>query len=1710
MRWEWDFGNGNTSVLANPTLIYTNPGEYIIKLKVYDANLNWDTVSQIFKVFSNPKADFTLATKGTICINNDVSFKDASIKGSGTINKWEWDFANAKSSKTQHPTNSYETPGKFAITLVVTDNNGCTNFKSIKDFVNVSDGPKASFDAVNTESCQAPHNVIFNPTVKDGTAPYNYSWDFGDGNASALEKPNQIYQKFGNYTISLTVTDALGCKAFAKQANYVKINPLSVDFDVIGNPKVCQNKPFQFLNTSFPKFSGATYFWEFGDENISYDMAPLHKYNSDGLYSVKLTVKFANCKETIEKEQFIQILQPPSGKIYIKDTVFCAAGSGTFKIDSTAFRNYEWIIADRKYSGIQGSFFITGMGTFNSSVKVTNALGCTAVLTGPKIVYESPTIKIGDELNKQNCIPSIKSFEDKSTSKLPIIKYVWQYGKLPADSGKIPTFENTRFVMVDTGLIKLKYKIVNSNNCVAEQTFDLYAGMKFKPKSFSLQPNYICPGEATKITDSTPSYGVNNIVKRWQLGSYVADSDVDLVKSIVGSNSGWNKATLNYTHNGCLETLTLNKMVFVKEFFPKLQLLDSIICDYLPTVTLFATLKNVMRYKIIYPDLSETFNEVKPYKLKEGSNKFSMIAHNDTMNCSAETGLSIEVPYKLYPKSKYNQYQKCLPRAIACTIDDSSFFATKKIEWYLNGKLVNTEFLDKKGYLNNTYNYKINDTGKFILSQISYNTFNCPYASNDSIVIVTESKTAPGLISLNKCTAIKIELTDSFFTNTDKSIRFWVSGIDTFWQTNKTIQIEPKNLEVRNGYYYLQFHKLQPNTCDIVQSFLLEDYGIVPSIILRKSPDCHYPFVVANFRGSGILQNSIRWYYDDQITNAGDITAIEKFKTPGIHYVRFEATTIDGCKYKVTEKIFIDTPKTYTNFTVDKTVGTCPPFLVKYTNKSFPIPEAINTYFWDFGDGSTSDKEHPEKTYVYPGFYRVKLIIKDQNDCKDEAIKENLIEVKGPIGTFNFPRSRACVPVEVNFELKKLDANFFKWDLGDGVTDSINRNPIKSYSRPGKYIPVVILSDTSGCQYVMPSIDTIFAYDYPKTAITTDFICFGNQTMLKDTTVISDGQTLKYEWTLNNQQKSNEKNPLYKPVLSGKQTIKLIVNTENGCADSASKEIKVPLLKAIHQKYKMNACVGDTLQFFGNAKSEAGVKKYEWQILNKHYEQKNIIVKLDTIGRFDYQLVVIDNLGCTDTLKQTDKLLIGDRKPAEKPMFYYASVADDYTIDIKYSRAKNPDFFKYTIYNPNTNPMQLWGTFYNYNDTLVSKNNLNTLSNVYCFKVGNMNACELEQPLDSLITHCTIDIKGKAIENAALVNWNSYTGWKVDKYEIYRDEFKNEKGFIKIGEVNGDILNYTDTNIFCKMTFIYKVKAKELIGNSESSWSDTCHVRPIWTLLPSLAENWRATVENNQFTRLEWLKSNVTITPIKSYEITRNNQFINLFNLESGVDNQLFFEDFKTKVNDVSYQYFVQAKDTCDMVSPKSNVAKTILLKTTFDVVSHRPLLSWTAYKEWKEGIEHYTVERQNAEGIFEQIGQTKDTLFLDQRVPLTCMPEYTYRVTAFRNQPVDSRRWNVQSISNHATVKPTSTLFIPNAFTPDNNGINEVFAPKGTFISNYKLMIYNRWGEKLFETTDCLAGWDGKYLGSDCMQGVYMYIIYALGADDRAYFLKGDFTLLK
>jgi gliding motility-associated-like protein len=255
-NWLWDFGDGTTSALTNPSHIYTTAGNYKVKLNIKS---NIGCASTVFEktifIAKLPTVNFDAPLN--ICINTSVLFNDKTISTDGNVVSWLWNFGDGTAvSNLKNPNHVFSKSGFYTVNLIATSQFGCVNATS--KVVQVTD--ISVIDFLDPGSC-INDVVEFKSIILQGTAA-SYLWNFGDGSVDSIERiksqPKHKYLGAGNYKVSLSVVSNQGClSSITKSISINGANP-QVNFEVLDKDKLCSNKPVVFKINSTIVFGNIT------------------------------------------------------------------------------------------------------------------------------------------------------------------------------------------------------------------------------------------------------------------------------------------------------------------------------------------------------------------------------------------------------------------------------------------------------------------------------------------------------------------------------------------------------------------------------------------------------------------------------------------------------------------------------------------------------------------------------------------------------------------------------------------------------------------------------------------------------------------------------------------------------------------------------------------------------------------------------------------------------------------------------------------------------------------------------------------------------------------------------------------------------------------------------------------------------------------------------------------------------------------------------------------------------------------------------------------------------------------------------------------------------------------------------------------------------------------------------------------------------------
>ncbi|MCX6352644.1 MAG: gliding motility-associated C-terminal domain-containing protein, partial [Bacteroidetes bacterium] len=566
-----------------------------------------------------------------------------------------------------------------------------------------------------------------------------------------------------------------------------------------------------------------------------------------------------------------------------------------------------------------------------------------------------------------------------------------------------------------------------------------------------------------------------------------------------------------------------------------------------------------------------------------------------------------------------------------------------------------------------------------------------------------------------------------------------------------------------------------------------------------------------------------------------------------------------------------------------------------------------------------------------------------------------------------------------------------------------------------------------------------------------------------------------------------------------------IVTNSFSCSDTNRQQIKMGGVVASFVPKDTTGCKYTPITFRDKSASDTTLTNWVWSFDDGDSAfTKNPTHIYTTKGFYKVKQYVMDARGCFDTITSDKTIIIGDSARPKPPTIYNVTVVDDETVTLNFKPYNDIDFAFYTVYKLVAGAYKPIKIITNINDTVFTEKKLKTLRNRYCYKLQVQTLCGKISNLDSAISHCTMDVSATPSINSVSLKWNQYSGWdSISNYEVYRVDKKDRTIETLIATIPGWMNNYVDSSVRCFAKYHYRIKAVKTYASGIMSYSDTTGGFPIHVPNPPKNEIIHATVVDNKKILLEW-----TTPIVKRFIIDRSSDGITYFPYKVFDSSISSFNDTNVMVNTTSYTYRMRVLDSCGDLSPFTNIGKSILLNVDSNT-DGRPQLKWTAYQQWKQGIAYYDIELKQKDGSFMNIGRTVDgneTNFIDDVTDLNSLPEYCYRVIAHRSGD------DITSTSNIDCTHIYSTLFIPNAFTPnhDKENLNEKFEIKGTYISQYQIKIYNRWGEKVFESDTIYNSWDGTFKGEKSPLDQYIYHIKAFGVTGEQYDKTGYIILLK
>lgn len=411
-----------------------------------------------------------------------------------------------------------------------------------------------------------------------------------------------------------------------------------------------------------------------------------------------------------------------------------------------------------------------------------------------------------------------------------------------------------------------------------------------------------------------------------------------------------------------------------------------------------------------------------------------------------------------------------------------------------------------------------------------------------------------------------------------------------------------------------------------------------------------------------------------------------------------------------------------------------------------------------------------------------------------------------------------------------------------------------------------------------------------------------------------------------------------------------------------------------------------------------------------------------------------------------------------------------------------------------------------------------------CYLITTIDSCGNSQGATE--RHCTMFLSSTLdnCEGEITLKWTPYEGWaSVDSYKVYMSS-SSDTIYRQIGIVSGTDSTFVRGNLSSLESYNFYVEALDASGLLFSHSNELENISFQMAGATKFAHVRSASILSQNEVELRLLVDRKS--PIKHLNVyrglSRSGPFKKVKREEpplSVLDTFFTISDATGKPYQFPYVYFIEVIDTCNMPVIQSNKFRTIYLSGTSDKNQMKSDITWlnnvavdsTAVEE-----DHYLVYRyinNKRSRLPIRIRNVDANFFQDDLQDFVHQGDrfcYDVKLVQYNSKTFD---YTDTSSSNTICFEHEADVFIPNTFTPNDDGINETWRPITSYVvpvQNYHLMIFNRFGKLVFETTDPLEGWDGTEEDTEAAVGQYAYRYFIKTVHGSTVEKKGNFSLVR
>lgn len=1412
---------------------------------------------------------------------------------------------------------------------------------------------------------------------------------------------------------------------------------------------------FQDLSSGNP----TAWSWDFGNGNTSSLQTPSTTYFTPGTYTVRLTVTNARGSNTLTRTQYITVYETPTVDFSVNNQTGCFPLRVQFTDLSTGGAGntntaWQWDFGNGVTSTQQNPQVVyTAAGSFNIILRVTNDKGCTRIISRPAYINTTPGVVAGFTVTQPNVCtaPATVTVNNTSTGPAGTLSYLWNFG-----DGNTSPLENPGTHTYNTnGNYTITLVTTSSSGC--EDTARRTVAVGGFTSSFTNNAS-VCTGVAATFTNtSTPAPASAT----WDFGDGVTSTSPIHTYTAPGTYT----VKLYNNFGGCIDSAT-----------------GSITVNPLPVADFSApvTIKCDPSLTVNFQDLSTggatgwqwDFGDGNTSSLQTPSNTYTNFgnytvrliitnANGCTDTIIKPNFVRIQRPVIVVPSLPANG---CVPFTINPVANITAVDAVTSYLWDFGNGVTSTQ-------QNPSYTYTVQ--GNYIVKLFITTSTGC----TDSLVIPNAIRVGTNpfvdftATPIPVCAYQPVQF-NSLATPADQWA--WNFGDGTTSGAEN-----PSHIYTGVGNFTVSLTAVN-NGCP----------GVVTktNLIQVLPPIARFNAAITNcadrlqftFTDASIGADGWTWDFGDGSPVSTAQSPVHSFPALGNYTVTLTVTnSTNTCSHSVTHIVrAIDQAP---DFTVSAAT-ICRRDAITFTPLNAD-PAITAQVLWDFGNGAqinTTTVTPVSYTYPASGTYTVRMISVDVNGCRDTIIKTNHIRVNGPRINFTATNTAGCAGLTTIFnDLSTTDGinaiNSWRFDFGDGNTQTFTAPPFQhTYTTAGSFSVKLTITDAAGCTDTLTRINLVNTSDPVPDFITATTMTCPSAIINFTNTSTSGFPIISSIWDFGDGTivpVAGIAPVSHAYTLPGDYTVKLIVTDQQGCPDSVIKTQYIHIEEPA-ASFTVNDTISSCTPFearFTNTSTYFTSVVWNFGVGEGSSTLNDPVHYYSTPGTYRVKLLITSLGGCQDSAFVN--IVINDTA-GSRVTYTPLSGCNPITVNLNTFTNSIIDSYLWDFGDGNTITTT----------TPTISHTYNTFGNF----VPKVIMLDPSGCLIPIIGTDTIRIIG------ANPGFSYSSAFFCDSgYVQFTDTSKASDPIIRYDWNFGDgttstlqnpLHHYTSPGIF-DVTLTVRT-----LSNCSNTITIPAAVKVVLRPLiditgpPAVCVNGYM-LHNGIFLRqdtsqVNWLWSfpngntfNGQNPPQQTYTTAGS------FTISAIATNSSGCKDTATQA------VTIHPLPTVDMPG-------VMTIQTGFPATIPATFSAGTNFWAWTpaNGLSCTDCPNPIASPRF----NTKYNVF-------------------FSDNNGCSDTASIQVI----VVCKEGNLFIPNTFSPNGDGSNERFYPRGKGLYSIKsLRIFNRWGEVVFENrnfapNDALQGWDGTYKGKKPQADVYVYQVEVFCDNGELIKLDGNIALI-